>query len=302
MRTSMESLLTAAIDYAGQFPPARLGLEEALANYQRFHRGPERWILGRFVCGADRLEALTRALPQGGGEFEVAVIASGVPTDRASWEATLERDVASLNAFLESAPDYADVATYEIRLPDVKEIAGYMRDVNGLRDLEVYLEIPPQEDFNEALAALAETEWLQAKLRTGGADANAFPDAWTLAGFVLSAVDLDVPFKLTAGLHDPLPTWDEALRATHHGFLNVFGGAAVARANDLSRREFERILTDSDPAAWTFEDDGLAWRGHEASLEDIEETRAVLRAFGSCSVEEPLEGLKSLGLLGPSPS
>lgn len=294
MRTSLERLLAEAIDYAGQFPPAQLGLPEALANYGRYKRGPEEWIVGRFVCAADRLTDLAEALPPGGAEFEVAVVASGQPTDRASWEAILERDVAALNDFLEDAPEYADVATFEIRLPQaVTGIAEYIADLNGLRDVDVYVEVPPGNDVNEVLAALAETQWLQAKLRMGGAHV---PDASAVASFVLGCVDLDVPCKLTAGLHQPLPNDGE------HGFLNVFAGAAVARANDLSRREYERILNDSDPSAWTFEDDGLAWRGQEVSLDDIEETRAVLRGFGSCSVEEPLEALKSLGFLTRSPS
>lgn len=294
MRTSLERLLAEAIDYAGQFPPAQLGLPEALANYGRYKRGPEQWIVGRFVCGADRLATLADALPPGGAEFEVAVIASGAPTDRASWEATLERDVAALNDFLEEAPEYADIATYEIRLPQgATGLPDYIRDLNGLRDVDVYVEVPPGHDVSETLAALAETQWLQAKLRTGGAHV---PDAVAVAAFVLGCVDLDVSCKLTAGLHQPLPHDGE------HGFLNVFGGAAVARANDLSPREYERILRDTDPSAWNFEDDGLAWRGHEASLEDIEETRAVLRGFGSCAVDEPLEALKSLGFLNRTPS
>lgn len=293
MRTSLERLLGEAIDYAGQFPPAQLSLEESLANYGRFRRGPEAWIVGRFVCAADRLGTLADALPPGGADFEVAVVASAAPKDRATWEETLERDVAALNDFLESAPEYADVATYEIRLPGVAGIADYIRDLNGLRDVEVYVEVSPQEDVSEALAALAETQWLQAKLRTGGANV---PSAWDVAGFVMGCVDLDVSCKLTAGLHQPLP------HDGQQGFLNVFGGAAVARANDLSRREYERILNDTDPSAWSLQDDGLAWRGQEASLDDVEETRAVLRAFGSCSVEEPLEALKSLGYLTRSPS
>jgi hypothetical protein len=300
MRTSLERLLSEAIDYAGQFPPAKLGLADSLAHYLGFGRGAEAWLTGRFVCAADRLAALAEALPQAAAEFEVAVVASAAPSDRESWEATLERDSVLMNAFLDAAPAYADVATYEIRLPDVAGIAGYINDLHGFREVDVYAEIPPAGDVEEALAAIAETQWLQAKLRTGGADASAFPDAWALAGFVLGCLDLDVPCKLTAGLHHPLPTYDAATKATQHGFLNVFGGAAIARANDLSRREYERILIDTDPKAWTFEDDGLYWRGQEASLEDVDETRAVLRAFGSCSIHEPLEGLKSLGLLSQS--
>jgi len=300
MRTSLERLLEEAIDYAGQFPPAKLDLVPALDEYQRLRKGPEKWIVGRFVCAAHRLEALAAALPATVEDTEVAVVASGVATSRAEWEEILERDARLLNKFIQETPERVDVATYEVRLPDVAGIERYIRDLNGFRDVEVYAEIPVEDDIAEALAAIADSQWLNAKLRTGGLDANAFPDAWKLAGFVLGCLDLDIPFKLTAGLHHPLPTWDEPTQATHHGFLNVFVGAAIAQGNDLSQREFERILLDADPRSWSFEDDGLAWHDQEASLEDIEEMRAVLRAFGSCSVHEPLDGLKAIGLMGHS--
>ncbi len=296
----MEMLLDEAIDYAGQFPPARLGLSEALGNYLRFRRGSEAWLVGRFVCGADKLAALAEALPEGGAPFEVAVVSSAPPRDRATWNEVVERDVNALNAFLENAPEYADVASYEVRLPTDTEPTAYLRDLNGLREIEVFVEVPGGPEMDEILAALAETQWMHAKLRTGGLEASAYPDAWTLAGFLKGCLDLDVPGKLTAGLHHALPTWDDTIRTTQHGFLNVFGGAAIASANELSRRELERLLLDQSPESWSFEDDGIAWRGQEASLDDIDETRAVVRAFGSCSVEEPMEELKALGLFTPS--
>ena len=48
-------LLGGLIDHAALFPPASLGLEEALADDARIRRAPESWLVGRFVCPASRL-------------------------------------------------------------------------------------------------------------------------------------------------------------------------------------------------------------------------------------------------------
>ena len=55
MQPSLRTLLTEIVDYAGLFPPAKLQLDEAIRNYARYLRGPEAWMLGRFVCPAARL-------------------------------------------------------------------------------------------------------------------------------------------------------------------------------------------------------------------------------------------------------
>ncbi len=58
------SFLASLVDYAGLFPPAGLEMEEAVEEYARHRRSPERWILGRFVVPARRLtEMETAAAP-----------------------------------------------------------------------------------------------------------------------------------------------------------------------------------------------------------------------------------------------
>jgi hypothetical protein len=48
-------LLGGLIDHAALFPPASLGVDEALAEDARIRRAPESWLVGRFVCPASRL-------------------------------------------------------------------------------------------------------------------------------------------------------------------------------------------------------------------------------------------------------
>jgi hypothetical protein len=41
MNAALRTLLERSIDYAGLFPPASLGIEEALREYHALRRGPE---------------------------------------------------------------------------------------------------------------------------------------------------------------------------------------------------------------------------------------------------------------------
>src|ERR1700733_11051866 len=48
-------LLSGLIDYAGLFPPASLGMPDAVANYDAYLRSEHSWMLGRFIVPVVRL-------------------------------------------------------------------------------------------------------------------------------------------------------------------------------------------------------------------------------------------------------
>ncbi|HYR28329.1 MAG TPA: hypothetical protein VEU30_07670, partial [Thermoanaerobaculia bacterium] len=101
---------------------------------------------------------------------------------------------------------------------------------------------------------------LRAKIRTGGLTADAFPTPESVAAFIRACREAEVPFKATAGLHHPLRcvkplTYEpNAAVGTMHGFLNVFLAAAMVDAA-------EAVLAETDASAFTFDDDGVTWRG-----------------------------------------
>ena len=72
MTPALRSLLTGLIDYAGLFPPAGLGMEAAVRNYDSYVRDEHAWMLGRFIVPAARL-----------AEYEDTVCNSGV--DASGW-------------------------------------------------------------------------------------------------------------------------------------------------------------------------------------------------------------------------
>ena len=104
-----------------------------------------------------------------------------------------------------------------------------------------------------------------------------------------------MPFKATAGLHHPvcgnyaLTYEDGAPHARMFGFLNIFAAAAFAHS-----RASERVLTEIDD-----EGDLQAFRfGHTVTARQVASARSSLGlAFGSCSFQEPVDGLRESGLL-----
>src|SRR6266702_4477127 len=64
MSASLRALLAGGIDYAGMFPPAKLSLEVAFRNYLEYRKSPDAWMLGRFICPAQKLGEVTNLLQE----------------------------------------------------------------------------------------------------------------------------------------------------------------------------------------------------------------------------------------------
>ncbi len=138
-----------------------------------------------------------------------------------------------------------------------------------------------------------------AKLRTGGIKSAAIPSVEEVAEFISGCASQRLPFKATAGLHHPIRadyalTYDDgAPRAVMHGFLNVLMASAFAWHGE---KNILSILSETDPTAFTF-DDHASWKGRMLSLDQIEDARQnFMHSVGSCSFDEPVHDLQSLGL------
>lgn len=139
-----------------------------------------------------------------------------------------------------------------------------------------------------------------AKIRAGGVKPEAIPSTDEVASFILACADRRLAFKATAGLHHPIRaehalTYEkDAPRAVMHGFLNVLIASAFAWQGD---REIEPILREMNASAFSF-DDSAHWRDKSITTEQIREARLnFMHSIGSCSFEEPVQELQTLGLL-----
>jgi hypothetical protein len=299
MNTTLNEFLTGIIDYAGLFPPAALEMETAVRNYSAYCKSPfVRW-LGRFVLPVARLDEFDRA-------------ASGLIPENHGWESEIWRMSALAGADLK-----ADVETIlrfndrhlndAIRIDTLEAKAGNAEQIRSGTELipksiTPYFEIQINNDLPALIGALADIG-ARAKVRTGGVTADAFPSPAALARFIALCAEADVPFKATAGLHHPFRsvqrlTYEaESASALMHGFLNVFLAAAFAQ-NGLPAEQIEQLLDERSPAAFHFEEGAVIWRDRQVVRAHLRNTRSLFAlSFGSCSFEEPIEDLKSIGLL-----
>ncbi|MBX3120106.1 MAG: hypothetical protein KF784_13650 [Fimbriimonadaceae bacterium] len=298
MTEALRRLMSGVIDYAGLFPPAKLDMASAVEEYLKVMNGPHRWMVSRFICPASRLDELGEILvekPQT-GVFKLTLTGSG-GTDLDAFETGLESDAKAMTAFESQFGEQAPIEALEIRLPSYKDTARVFRDLQSFDSIEVFLELPWHERQVDTMVEVAEEEWIGVKARTGGLDASAFPTTRQLAAFLQQTVDLDLTFKLTAGLHHPIRHDNASVKTKMHGFLNALFATALHDQHGLGIEEIDEILADEKPDSFVLSNDGIRWRDLEADIDLIRETRQLFVGYGSCSVDEPVEDLVSLGLL-----
>ena len=279
------------IDYAGIFPPAALPARESLANYLAFRRGPENWILGSLAWSCSTLSELGELLTPN-DEVELALI--GRPsTNWDTWQDARLQDVEDVNNLLAKCPGVA-AATYESRLDDVTKVPDALNSLRSLgKETDIYFELPWDKPLEDALADLATEEWARVKFRTGGKTKDAYPSPVQLATVLKQCIDLEVEFKLTAGLHEPIAHVDKDNGAFAHGFLNVLMATSAAFQDEASVQEIASILESNDPSLWSLKG-GLSFDGKTLSADDLNDARSFFGSFGSCSITDPLQGLQRL--------
>lgn len=306
MSAALRALLDSVIDYAGLFPPARLDMSASLREYAKHLRGPEAWMVSRFVCPATRLAELGEHLAHAGLRDDnlpigITVIGTRVG-DAADFKKSVGIDAEVMQAFADEHSDTAEIEAYEIYKPLSLATADAVRCLKAFAAIDVFLEVGWDDDQTAALHEIVDQDWLGAKARTGGLEAKDFPTAEQLSGFLHEAMSLDLRFKLTAGMHHPLRHHDPIVGADQHGFLNVAVALALIEENSLTREQVQGVLEDRDPANFVFGMDSFTYRDVEVGLPAIDDMRTLYLSYGCCSVADPILGLAKLGLVEVSKS
>ena len=290
MTGSLRALLRELFDYAGLFPPAGLGMSEAVARYATYRGGPNAWMLGRFVLPVARLAEFATAAGDGymyaAEPWRLAVILGDDP-------AAGYRAICAFNqrggAVVDTAEGRGDNAD------DIKRLGD-----GRLTGLTMYVELPPAA--GKTLVDTVATIGARAKIRAGGLTAQAFPTHESLLRFMSNCQRSGVPWKATAGLHHAIRapyrlTYEpNAASAPMFGFLNL----AMAAALLYSGAAFDTLagaLAEQDVGMFRFVAGAASWNGHQLDTAQIEASRAQFVAIGSCSFEEPVAELEALGLL-----
>ncbi len=291
---ALRALLTGLIDYAGLFPPAGLGMADAVRNYASYVNGEhseDSWMLGRFILPAARLHEFREAVEHTGADasgWRLSVLATGA--DQEAIEGWSHPHV------------YGTIDTLEIRAANGGEIKQAAQAFAG--GYQLYFEIPPQQWT--ALLQTVGVAHARAKIRTGGEAPAAIPPEGSVLQFLRLASERRLAFKATAGLHHPLRAMqrltykEDSPSAVMHGFLNVFAAAALLWHEPKMGQEAAWMLAERDPYAITMDGDMMTWHNSSVTLttQQIREARErFCISFGSCSFLEPVADLRTLGWL-----
>jgi hypothetical protein len=331
MLASVRAMFSGIVDYAGMFPPAQLPLEQAIRNYALYRTEPESWMLGRFVCPAAQLHELSpfvEELFREAPPLAVSVLGRGGKSG-SDFLVDLRADLECVALLCQRHGQQIKIDTFETRvtpelMPDLDSLsytgdclyeAGRAIDAIGLPNIQLFLEPSLEGNWVESVDKLfvalfagnvlarkrisnrLRCPWFGLKLRLGGTQASAFPSAGQLS-YALCSLE-GYPFKATAGLHHPLRCFDPTLDTYMHGFLNVWIGTLASR---LDAVKFDKVmmpllLEEENPSNFVFDEQGAGWRDVKISTKLIAEGRTKITSFGSCSFDEPRDGLRALGLI-----
>lgn len=298
MKSSVQALLDGVFDYAGLFPPASLSIGDAVAEMGRLAEGPADSLIGGVVCPSHKLADLERELAAS-GFFEdgfglpTTVVLSLLPGESSG------ESLAAARKAMESLT-WLEVVALEVKL-DPKQVPAWAKQLKNegmLKEIDVLLELGLGPDHAQAMeAALSAWEGFGFKARLGGPSPADIPSAAHVAEFIGEVAGLDVAFKLTAGLHHPLRHLDAATGHFQHGFLNCLAAAAAAFGHEAPAYELERILCLESIEDFEFGEAELRAGGRDLRMDDIEMMREYCSGIGSCSIDEPYEGLVRLGVI-----
>ncbi|MDB5095217.1 MAG: hypothetical protein JWO85_3318 [Candidatus Eremiobacteraeota bacterium] len=302
--SAKRALLDRLIDDASLFPPAQLSMNPALRAHARHAESAYAWIDGAFVVPASRIgELADRRDPS--RPLTLSVILD------AALNAKGDTVRADLDRVARAGLDGATVASFELKTAALLDEAGLRAAIATIAEhyptqpVSLYYEFPYSGGWTiqpaTSLAVLAAvrdaapTVTVGAKLRCGGLVPGVTPSIADVAEFILAAHAHDLPWKATAGLHHPVRgIYDGELM---HGFLNVFIAGIALHAGAFDPALVHDVIAEEDPRAFLVDPMHVGWRDVRVDADAVAAARARCVSYGSCSFDEPVNGLRELGLL-----
>ncbi len=310
---TVHALMRGLIDYAGLFPPAKLDMAPAVRNYAKYRDAWQGEFLARLVVPVARLDEFEREatglLPREVGEstdddsdddemlvdpWRITALAK--PAGDPGLDDDLDRIARFNDEHSDPENGFAVVDAIELKAEDVASIERAVETIPP--DYQAFFEIPWQAGEIRGMVAAVAGEGLGAKVRTGGMAPDLFPPSDALARFIRACAMAEVPMKATAGLHHPIRHFNEGQKVTMHGFVNVIAACALALTQRADHETLTSVLDEEAASAFLFADEAIVWRNHKITLDQLERTRErFFLSIGSCSMDEPTDDLKAMGLL-----
>jgi len=141
-----------------------------------------------------------------------------------------------------------------------------------------YVELPGRGDVERAVEEIARAN-ARVKVRCGGLMPDSVPSSHRLAEVLTACARRRVPLKATAGLHHPFRQ-----EGGQHGFLNLLAAASAASAGESVESLVDLLDTEEE-------------KGDQVIRRIDRSSRSLVASIGTCSIDEPAEHLRRLGIL-----
>jgi hypothetical protein len=274
--TLVPPLFAGLVDDASLLPPSFTSLPDGLAKHGEHRAAWYSGLLGPLLVPASVIGSGAPAhdLPVALiGDVALSAVPMAVEKLRAGGAVVFHLEAAVARRGEDPQPGLAALRT----------LAGHDKD------LQVYAEIPLSWGLLGALDTVAEARGdglrIAPKFRVGGLAAELFPTPVELAAVICACRDRELPFRLAAGLRHAIRHTDPETGFTHHGFLNVLTGSALA-ADGGEVAEVAEVLAATHPLPLV-----------EPARSRRDGPRALFVGFGAANVVEPLTELVRLGLI-----
>lgn len=289
--SALTYLLSGLFDDASLFPPGDLPMPAAIAGHVRHRAAWYGGMTGPFVCPETRVAELRIVLTAANvAEVDLSmVVTGGAPALEAAADSVAADPRLRLRAV--EVPVRRDADPREATAEVVAAL-----DQTLLAGATGYVEVPLADiadaDTADRVLGPVEAHGYRPKLRTGGVTAAAFPAEDALAAGLLAVISRRLAFKCTAGLHHAVRHAAADTGLQHHGFLNVLAAVAAA-LEGAGRDQIAAVLADTDPGH-------VAGRLSALNEDEARMVRSFFASFGTCSTDEPVADLVSLGLVSPA--
>jgi len=140
------------------------------------------------------------------------------------------------------------------------------------------------------------------KLRTGGTTPQSIPMIHTLSSALILLAQNKLAYKVTAGLHSPVPYFNRSVNAQMHGYLNVlfasifsvFFGINDSCSLSKTNSDIQKILQTLDYSHIKIVDDSVSISiddfSFSVSHKQLSEFRKkYFKGIGTCDFLEPID-------------
>ncbi|MBC9956705.1 hypothetical protein [Yimella sp. cx-51] len=259
-------LFAGLIDDAAVFPPGSHPIDVALARrFERSATTDARYV-GSLLIPAAHVDRTLREV------HPVPIVMIGRPGT-------------PLDDALKAAREVTASGTHALAGIQVAHQDGWQRCLD--LGVPVAIEVPA-DDFEQRLNDLVPQRFQTlAKLRTGSTPANPVPTPAQLAAFITACRDRELSFKLTGGMHHAIT--HDAGQERQFGFLNVLAAVDAALRADAPSA-IAQLLDVESPEVIV---DAVC------ALDDTHahDVRTLFQSYGCCDVDDPINDLRTLGLI-----